>query len=303
MLLGATGDKIQFRLGATASTQLPFVVHYNNYTSTSVSLVSNNGTSNNTTLVDLVTSPAASQQNQLRYCSVSNPNSSNVNVAIHNIYGATGATAFYCQLLPGGVLQYQLEKGWEVLDGVGSKKNTAIEGVYPSVRGLVGFRPGTTANASSTASGVWYVVGLGRAEFAYTQIVVDWGIAAVGSGAITYAEVAIYTGELLSDYSGLLLTNRAGVTDVSGSITTASSKTTTISVSGIAPGNRLFFVYSSSLGTTQPTLRAQGSADGVGGGVNWQSLAANAGGRPSLVKSGVVNTGTSNNLWVVWQGT
>jgi hypothetical protein len=302
MLLGETTDKIQFRLTASAATQLPFVVHYNNYTSSAVTLNSNNGTSNNTTLVDLVPSPSASEQNQLRYCSISNPNASTVNVAVLNTYGSTGATAFFSQLKSGGVLQYQLEKGWETLDGIGNKSNSAIEGVYPSVRGNVGYRPGATTVASATTTGVWYVVGLGRAEFAYTQIITNWAIAAVGSGAVTYAEVAIYAGELLRDYDGITLTNRLGVTSVAADVTSAGAKSTTISVTGIVPGTKLFWVYSNSLATTQPTLRMI-SADAIGGGVGFQTTALVSGGRPSLVPSGIINTGTANTIWVNWQGT
>lgn len=303
MLLSETTDKIQFRLTASATTQLPFVVHYNNYTSSAVTLVSNNGTSNNTTLVDLVSSPSASQQNQLRYCSISNPNAATANVAIINTFGSTGATAFFAQLQSGGILQYQLEKGWESLDGVGNKENSAMEGIYPSIRGIPGYRPGTTAAAAATNTGVWYVVSMGRAESAYTQIKSNWAISTAGTGAVTYAEVAIYTGDILGEYSGMILTNRCGFTSVASDVTSIGAKTTTVTVSGINPGAKLFWVFSSSLATTQPQLRTTNTTDVFGGGVCWQSALANAGGRPSLVSSGTINTGTFNNLWLVWQGT
>ncbi len=122
MIITGTSDKIQFKLGSTAATELPFTVDYNNYTATGVTLVSNNGTSNDTTAVDLVPSPSSGQQNELRYCSIFNADSSSETVIVQVFDGTNTRVVFRATLGVGDTLQYQLEKGWEVLDSLGNKE-------------------------------------------------------------------------------------------------------------------------------------------------------------------------------------
>ena len=122
MIITGTSDLIQFKLGASATTQLPFTVDYNNYTSTGVTLTSNQGTSNNTTAVSLVTSPGSGQQNELRFCSIYNADTTTQTVTIQVYDGANTRVIFRAVLASGSTLQYQLEKGWEVIDQAGNKQ-------------------------------------------------------------------------------------------------------------------------------------------------------------------------------------
>jgi len=301
MLINGTSDKIQFRLGgAVATTQLAFTVDYNTYSSTSVTPVSANGTSNNATAVDLVTSPSAGQQNELRYCSINNTDTASATVQILVFDGTNTRVVFRAVLASGDILQYQLEKGWEVLDTLGNKKNANQQVFEPSLRGTSNYRPGSIAASTGTlTSGTWYMIKAGRAEKAYTSINIAYNVTTLAS-TITWAEWAVYTGATMSNAFNSLAF-RAGSTSVASVVNSTGAKNTTISTSGINVGDTIYLVYAISA-TTTGALRSYGWTDDSGT-TNWGSSAATVNNnRPSLIPSTQLTVGSATQIFVVWQG-
>jgi hypothetical protein len=306
MIITGTSDKIQFKLGASvASTQLPYSVDYNNYTSNSVTLLTNNGTSNNTTAVDLVTSPSASQQNELRYCSIYNSDTSNATISIQVFDGANTRVVFQAILDPGSTLQFQLEKGWEVIDQSGNKKNIGVSkfGNNLSV-GNVMFRAATAASTQTLTgtNGVWFVLNLGRVDKAYSTITFQYRVTQAAA-TITYAELAVYSGFVKqSEGTGSIYGVRRGFTNIASVVNSTGIKTTAVSVSGMLPGE-LFQVVISVQATTVCIIRAMGISDSTATLTNSTTVLSVTGGRPSLVSSGPYPTAGISPVTFAWQGT
>jgi hypothetical protein len=303
MIITGTSDKIQFKLGgAVTTTQLAYTVDYNNYTSTAVSLLSNNGTSNNTTAVDLVPSPSASQQNELRYCSIYNSDTATATVSVQVYDGSNTRIVFRAVLLTGEMMQYQLEKGWEVLDASGNKKNMAITQFNNTIKANQYTRPINITTANTLTTQVWYVCNLGRAEIAYSNINIVYRVT-TAAATITYAELAIYAGNYRNPDGGFMVNGRnVGTTDVSGIVNSLGVKNTAVSVSGIVPGDYIYAVFAVQA-TTALQLRSMGYAAANNDYIQ-STIAANiAGGRPSLVSTGpYINALPTQNIWFAWSG-
>ncbi len=303
MLITGTSDKIQFKLGSTATTELPFTVDYNNYTSTTVSLVTNNGTSNDTTAVDLVPSPSNGQQNELRYCSIYNADSASETVIIQVYDGTNTRVVFRAVLASGDTLQYQLEKGWEVLDSLGNKKNLGVQLFSNNMKGCWIWRPNGVASTQTLASTTWYCAMLGRAESPYTSINVMYNITSPAA-SITYAEVAIYATSIRpQDGTGTTLGKRVGFTNIAGVVNSGGIKNTAISVSGVNTGDILTVVFAnqSAAGFNMRSLAVTDTSPYY---TQFSSTVTVSSARPSLVPTGPFVTGNIGSLlWILWQGT
>lgn len=301
MIIDNTSDKIQFKLGASVTTsQLTFTVDYNNYSSTAVTPSTNNGVSNNVTAVDLVTSPASSQQNELRYCSINNTDTVNATVKILVYDGSNTRTVFQAVLAPGDLLQYQLEKGWEIIDSIGLKKINNIQSFAPSLRTVTHYRPGSISAASTLVSGTWNIIKIGRAEKAYTTINVVYNVTTLAS-TITWAEIAIYSCANLPDAQNVLA-YRAGTANIASVITSTGIKNTAISVSGINPAEALFLVIGVSA-TTPGAMRSQGWADDAGNTYFGNTVVSATNSRPSLLPTAQLTAGNGLQIQIMWQGT
>ena len=306
MIITGTSDIIQFKLGSTASTQLPFTVDYNNYTSTGVSLITNNGTSNDTTAVSLVPSPSSNQQNELRYCSIYNAESATETVIIQVFDGTNTRVVFRAVLASGATLQYQLEKGWEVIDQAGNKLNSGIIKHTNSMNlASLYFRPvsATGTTTLTNTNGVWFYHHCGRVDKAYNTIKVQYRVTQAAA-SITYAEIAIYSGFIkTSEGTGAILGTRRGFADVSGTVNSLGTKTSTINVSGMTPGE-LFQIVLSVQATTGCIIRSMGiTTEGMAMQPAANITLPNTGGRPSLVSTGQVATAIIPPMYLAWQGT
>ncbi len=308
MIITGTSDKIQFKLGSTAATELPFTVDYNNYTATGVTLVSNNGTSNDTTAVDLVPSPSSGQQNELRYCSIFNADSSSETVIVQVFDGTNTRVVFRATLGVGDTLQYQLEKGWEVLDSLGNKETYNYQVLANTMKGTLGWRPGGAGTAASLLSNAVYMTTLGKADKEYTSIDVIYNVTTAAS-SVTWAEMAIYVGQRFNSDHAIPF-RRVGFTDVNnaaGFTTSTGVKRTTISTSGIKIGDQILLVYGNSA-TTVAQLRTFGwiastyittdISDSTFG-----SFGTYAGVRPSLNPVHYWGAFSQQLFWFNWQGT
>jgi len=305
MLITGTSDKIQFKLSnLVTTTQLPFTVDYNNYTTTAVSLVTNNGTSNDTTAVDLVPSPSSNQQNELRYCSIYNADSVSETVIIQVYDGTNTRIVFRAVLSPGDTLQYQLEKGWEVIDSTGTKRTTSIQVFNNSVNFNTFWKPSSTTGTLTFLSQQWHYAMLGRAEKAYSSIDILYNITTGGTGGITYSEIAIYSPPLKPfDGTAAIIGRRLGSTNTAAIVNSGGIKKTNIALSNINTGDFLYVVFANRFASTQPVIRSQGYADGLSAFAQGLISAGVASGQPSLVPTGPYVTGVASAVYqVFWQG-
>ncbi len=302
MLITGTSDKIQFKLGSTATTQLPFTVDYNNYTSTTVSLVTNNGTSNDTAAVDLVPSPSSNQQNELRYCSIYNADSASETVIIQVYDGTNTRVVFRAVLASGDTLQYQLEKGWEIINKLGNKKTNGIQIFNNNMQGSAIWRPaGITTNITITSGNNFLYAVLGRVEKAYSSIDVNF-IITTAPTTVSIAEVAIYTSPVTT-FGGtqFALGRRLGAVSIVGN-TSLGPKKINVPITGtVNVGELLFVVFTS---TFTGTFNIKGTAMADSTAIYFHALMQSSvtGGRPSLVETGPYLTAASNPVWVNWQG-
>ena len=308
MLITGSLDKIRFVLSSSAATnQLTFTANYNNYTTNSVSLLTSNGTSSNTTPVDIVPSPTSNQQNELRYCSIYNADTSNSTVYIQTYDGTNARQVFQAVLGSGDMLQYQQEKGWEVLDTLGDKRNYGLQTISSTIRGTTGWRPAGTSTFSPLITQINYIVPLGRADKPYTSIDFIYTVNVALSGSVTWAEMAVYAGPKVQPEGGFILPYRAGFTDVnvnspSGWLTTTGVKKTTVSTTGIKQGDLLFLVMGAA-STVMPQIRAQGwgpttitdflfgSNTGIGNST-----------RPSTTPNFTYGALNATQWWILWRG-
>lgn len=307
MIITGTSDKIQFKLGAVVTTsQLEFTVSYNNYTSSAVTLLTNNGVSNNTTAVDLVTSPAASQQNQLRYCSIFNKDTANATVIIQVFDGTNTRIVFRAVLSSGSMLQYQLEKGWEVLDQAGNKKNIGLFKFDNGMNfGNSVFRGwGTTQNVTLTATGgIWFAARVGRLGRSYSTIRVNFYVGSPTSG-VTYGELGIFTSPVCSvEGTGGFPGIRRGVASIATELQSVGTKSVSVSTSGINPGDIMYIVFSVQASGSAPFISTIGFSDSTPTQSGISIVLSVTGGRPSTVISGPYATAIIAPLNISWQGT
>lgn len=239
MIITGTSDKIQIVLGASDPSTIPFTANYNNYTPTNINLKTNNGTTNGITAIDLVPSPASNEQNELKYCSVLNPNTSStfatVKIQIYN--GTTTYVIFQSILQPGEMLQYQPEKGWEVIDSQGNKETTIWNVYNNTINGSLGWRAAGIASTVTPGQGQMFLVSLGKAEKAHTSYDVMYNVTTQAT-SITYAELAIFSAHRFNSDVALPLTKR-GVVSTASEWLSSGIKKTNIPVSGINPGENI----------------------------------------------------------------
>jgi hypothetical protein len=123
LILASTTDKIQVVLSANVvSSQLQCYAVYRDTTTTSISPLNNQIATNNTTAVDLVSSPSASTQRVVEYLSVYNSDTGSVAVTIRFSDNGTLYTLFRCNLAPGSKIEYAYRRGFRVISNAGSIK-------------------------------------------------------------------------------------------------------------------------------------------------------------------------------------
>lgn len=121
IILDNTTRSLQVVLNAAKTTSdMPFMASYVDITTTSFTPISQNGTTNGTTTVTIVSSPALSTQRQLKYFSLYNADSASKIVSIQYNDNSTIRNVFVCLLQSGFTLTYNLDSGWVVADTNGS---------------------------------------------------------------------------------------------------------------------------------------------------------------------------------------
>lgn len=301
MLISGTSEKIQIVLGGSvASTQLPFTVNYNNYTSTVVTLVTNNGATNNTTPQDLVPSPSASQQNQMRYCSIINSDTASATVRIQIFDGVNTRIIFQSVLAPGKTLQYQLEKGWEVIDSQGNKETFDASSFTNSINGGWTYRPITVASQAALVTNTLYYATLCKADKPLTTFNIMYNVTTAAAATPTWAEMAIYSGQRFNGDSQLTFYRR-GFTSTVTPWQSQGIKNTTITTTGITTGEQVILAYGYS--GTLLQFRTYGLAASDISDSNTGSLGANVNFRPSLMPWTWLSSYNAQSFYINWQAT
>jgi len=124
IVLDATNKSLEIVLaGAVTTNQLPFVATYVDVTTTTYTPGENDGTSNNTTAVTIVSAPAASTQRQLKFLSVHNADTAAATVTIRYNNNSTTRIILRAALAVGDQIIYSDGEGFSVLDVNGNLQN------------------------------------------------------------------------------------------------------------------------------------------------------------------------------------
>jgi hypothetical protein len=126
MYLSST-DKLEIVLGSSVTTnQLEWVVSYQDITSAGMTLPqsSNQGLTNNTTTVDMVTAPAASTNRQVVHISVFNDDTTSETVIVKKDVSGTEYILVEVLLQANDTLEWSREIGWKVTSGTSQASYT-----------------------------------------------------------------------------------------------------------------------------------------------------------------------------------
>jgi hypothetical protein len=297
MILDLTTDALEIILDkAITTSQLSFTVFYNEYTSTTITPMSNYGTTNSTTAVNLIPPPTSGKQRQLKYCSINNVDTKDIGVKIRFNNNGSFTNLLYIYLGINESIQYSEEAGWRVYDANGGEKVNAYYRMPGTIRLAEGFGAANASTTLSLTNTNCFCVYLGTAERPYSSVKLQYGVTTQITANISWAELAIYKGTPTINANTSM--TRLGFTDTSAVWNTTGNKTTTVSVSDMAVGDDLWAVFSNSTDGTVASLRA-GVVDDLGTGF-FQTVTNT---RPSTNSSitGTISS-TVAQIWVAWQG-
>ena len=189
IILTNTTDKIQVKLGGSVATnQLKCFASYRDTTSTSISPLRNAISTNNTTYVDLVGSPASSTQRIVDYISIQNTDTGSNNVTITFNDNGTLYELFVTNLAAGEKIEFQEGQGFKVLTNAGSIKTSVNQGNNTFSSGFSSVQLGSdVVNSNITANTMADVTGLSFPVTAntswYFRFVIRYDSAATTTGS------------------------------------------------------------------------------------------------------------------------
>jgi hypothetical protein len=127
LILTSTTDNIQVKLaGSITTNQLNCFTSYRDTTTTSITPGRNVSNTNNTTAINLVSSPSASTQRIVEYLSVYNSDTVNATVTVQFSDNGTIYELIVVTLSTGEKLEYQEGFGFACLDRYGALKNESV---------------------------------------------------------------------------------------------------------------------------------------------------------------------------------
>lgn len=301
MLLDGTTDTIQFLLdAAVTTTELSFNSYFNDYTSTSATPVNNQGASNGTTAVDLVGSPAASHQRELKSASIYNEDTTSKTVTIQIFDGTNTMIVYKALLAAGETMQYKDDYGWHVNTTTGDKKVRSGHVMLPGGNiHMIECFPSAGSSSTIVLGTTTGIMSLGKAEKDYTSIDVQYRVSNAAA-SITWAELGIYKASQPTGAGTQHLLRRCGYTDTSTPWQSTGQKTTNVVVSNVKMGDELFVLFSNSAGTSVQ-IRGGNITDPTSA---YTMAVSSSGFRLSLAECYLATAfgGTPGNLWVAWHG-
>ena len=297
MILDATTDALEIILDKAITTnQLSFSVFYNEYTSTTVTPMSNYGTTNSTTAVNLIASPTSGKQRQLRWCAINNVDTKDIGVKIRFNNNGSFRNVTYLYLRVNESLQYSEEMGWRVYDSYGNEKISGFNRTPSTIKMPEWFGAGNITTTLALTNTNCFCVYLGKVDRPYSAVKLQYRVTTQITATIAWAELAIYKGTLALQTGTTL--SRLGHTDTSGIWNSTGLKTTSVTTSNMAIGDDLWAVFSNSTTGTVTSVRA-GIADDVG--VGFYQTVSNKQPSANSTLTGVVDS-TTAMIWVAWEG-
>ncbi len=298
MILDSTTDSLEIVLDKVVTTELNFVTYYTDYTSTTITPTASYGVTNSTSSVNLVPSPLASHQHQLKYCAINNIGSQDVGTKIRFNNNSSYRNLLYTFLRVSESIQYTEENGWRIYTANGEEKVSGFNRLPSSIKMPEWFGAANNTTALATANGTAYCTYLGRAERPYSSIKIQYRTTVSLAATVNFAEIGIYKGTPTLQSATTMTT--IGYANVSSEFTSATgSKMSTVSITGsMAIGDDLWAVFANSGSSTLTSLRA-GTVDNLGSG--WFQTSASCQPSTNATISGTINSGSAM-IWMAWQG-
>jgi len=297
MIIDSTTDTIiVFLSGNVVTSQLDIMSSYNKITTTSLTPDKIQATTNNLTPVQILPHPSASQQNQLRFCSIYNNDTTNATVVVE-YSGNTGRSIIFISSVDSGdSVQYVHDKGWRTFSSTGQERILGMNDAPGELRYPPALKPINATDVLTVVSGTDYGLYLGKADRPYSNIKIRYNVVNAPTPT-TYAEIAIFK-TFIKLASATTVVNFCGFADVSAVINSTGIKTTTVNVSGITENDDLFVVFGT-VHTGTFNLRA-----GIPDVISTGSIGSVAGSfRPSTNTSLTLTTSAALNIpWMAWQG-
>lgn len=219
MYLSNTTHSLRIVLTGSAVTEPEWVVSYQDITSSGMTLpmLSNQGNTNDTTPVTMVSAPAASTTRQITHISLFNINSSAVTARIYK--DIAGSEYNLCQVLlqVGDTLEWSRESGWHVLSN--SSQESVI--IREFTANGTWTKPAGLKRVLITCVGAGGGGGSGRCDNAGTN---RFGGGGGGGGAVVWRQVA--ASDLASTVAVTIGTGGTGGTGVATIATNGNAGTT-----------------------------------------------------------------------------
>lgn len=300
MILNSTTDALQVVLSSTTTTNaFDVFASYNVITTTGLTPSKTATTVSNLTPVNIIPSPNANEQNQLRFCSIFNKDTTGATATVHFSDNGTRRVIFSASLFPGDSIQYNPNNGWQCYNFNGLLKVAGVTQNPAAIRSLEYFNAINATTVMTLSNNVNFAFYLGKADRAYNQVSIQWQATTAIGATVSYAELAIYKGIPLigSGLTGTL----CGWRDISGNnqsgLGGTGVKTSPVNVSGITAGDDIWAVFGTSTTGTNAAIRA-GVVDDIGAG-----FIQTGSSRPSITTSITFTKSTTiSNAWLAWQG-
>lgn len=188
MLVLTSADKIQVSLlNAIAASQMSCFASYRDTTTNAITPLRNAASTNNTSQVDLVDSPAASTQRIVDYLSVYNTDTTSDTITLQLDVSGTPYTLTVATLLPGEKLEYQEGVGFRSL-GIYGELKTGNELGHNNISGLNSVvlssdvvNSNAVANTIADITGLSFSVTSGKTY--WFRFIIPYTSAATGTGA------------------------------------------------------------------------------------------------------------------------
>lgn len=247
-------------LTSVVTTELNYTINYAENGSNPFVIASNNGTSNGTSRVTLVSAPASGLQRQIKSIMVFNADVSAATVTIEYNDNGTRYKIFSAPLFTGETLHYSEFLGFYVTDIFGRLKiNTATVGgmddIYSShMHVAANSGVGAFSGGSSDAPALFPI---GFATRSYKKANILFRITTAGT-SITYQEIGIFRGRPHHWQNSLAQPGSmtvCGYVDASGVSTSLGLHNLTIPLSGIDPGDFLWIGAAGKSTGTAPIIR------------------------------------------------
>lgn len=258
MIINNTTELIEFFLGGTVtSQQASFLCSFNELSATTITPFETNGTSNNTTPVTLMGSPASGLQRQLRQLSIKNNDTSQMTLTVRFNDGSNTRVLYRTVLQSGDQVSYSELDGWSVIDSFGQKELSTVHVVQKGgIRTVEMYYNSGAGGAVTLANSNYPMLSMCKAEKNYTSVTLSYRVT-TAAATITFCELAIYRVAQPMGVGTQQVLQRLGFIDTSSVWNSLGNKTSTITLTGCKKGDDLYAIFASQA-TTQPAFTSSG---------------------------------------------